>query len=124
MPRLLPLQEERAIALSDERHSPLKSFVRKQGGVRLGSHARFRDQVVDWAVESWPDDTDPARIEQTLRARLAIKTREKYGSVLAAFLIPVLVNVIVHLIVKWWESRRENRLLMDYWSARAKASKG
>jgi hypothetical protein len=101
---------------------PLKSWVRKRGGVRLASHAKFRDQIVEWAVESWPEDT--TRLEETLKARLAIRTKEKYGSVLAAFLVPVLVNLIVHLIVKWWESRRENKLLMDKWVADAKASEG
>lgn len=110
--------------LPAEKHGALKDFVRREGGVRLGSHWRFRDQLVDWAVESWPDETDPTRLEQTLKARLAIRTREKYGSVLAAFLVPVLVNVIVHLIVKWWDSRRENRKLMSEWRASAQAPKG
>jgi hypothetical protein len=96
---------------------PLKSWVSKRGGIRLASHSKLRDQLVDWAIESWPAGDD--RLEETLKARLAIRTKEKYGSVLAAFLIPVFVNVIVHLIVKWWESRRENRLLMEQWVAEA-----
>lgn len=106
---------------------PLKSWVRKRGGIRLGSHERLRDQLVDWAIQSWPSadlHDDPRKLEETLKARLAIRTRGQYGSVLAAFLIPVFVNVIAHLIVQWWEARRENRLLMDKWVADAKTSEG
>jgi len=110
-----------------EKYAALKLFVRREGRLRLnafGAQSRFRDQLIEWAVEEWPDETDAARLEETLRARLSIRTREKYGSVLAAFLIPVLVNVIVHLVVKWWESRRDNRAQLSSWVADAKASEG
>lgn len=113
--------------LPAEKYGALKLFVRREGKLRLnafGPQSKFRDQMIEWAVAEWPDDADPARLEEVLRARLAIRTREKYGSVLAAFLVPVLVNVIAHLIVKWWESRKDNRDQLALWVADAKASKG
>lgn len=119
MPRLVRLQEEEAV-----KYRPLKDFVARRGGVRLGSHSRFRDQAVEWAVECWPLGVDADKVEEVLRARLALRTREQYGSVLAAFLIPVLVNLVVHIVVRWWESRRENRALMAQWSADAQAPEG
>lgn len=110
-----------------EKYAALKLFVRREGSLRLnafGAQSRFRDQLVEWAVQEWPDETNAERLEQTLRARLAIRTRERYGSVLAAFLIPVIVNVVVHLIVKWWESRKDNRSQLSAWVCDAKEAKG
>lgn len=115
------------MSATTEKYAALKLFVRREGALRLnafGPQSKFRDQVIDWAIAEWPDEVDPARLEEVLRARLAIRTREKYGSVLAAFLIPVLVNVIAHLIVKWWESRKDNRAKLAVWVASAKASEG
>jgi hypothetical protein len=104
---------------SAERYRPLKEFVRERGGLRLAAHGRFRDRCVEWAVADWPTGELPGEIEATLRARLAARTREEYGSVMAALLIGIAVNLICRLIVDWWERRRLNQAFMEVWSRAA-----
>lgn len=101
---------------SDARYRPLKEFVRERGGVRLAAHGRFRDRCVEWAVADWPTDCEPERLEDVLRARLSRRTREEYGSIMAALLIGIAVNLICRIIVDWWERRRANKALMVAWN--------
>lgn len=105
---------------SAERYGSLKAFVRERGGPRLLANGRFRDRCVEWAVEDWPTDCEPERLEEVLRARLAIRTRQEYGSVMAALLIGIAVNLICRLIVDWWERRLSNKAIMAAWNHAAK----
>jgi hypothetical protein len=97
----------------DQSYAPLKRFIRERGGFRLAARARFRDQCVDWAVADWPGDVDG--LEDRLRERLVARTEERYGSIVAALLIGIAVNLICHLIVEWWRQRQLNRTLMATW---------
>ena len=103
---------------SEERHAPLKRYVRERGGLRLAAHGRFRDQCVDWAVADWPGDVEGP--EDRLRERLIARTREEYGSIVAMLLIGIAVNLICRLIVEWWRKRHLNQALMSAWSYAAK----
>jgi hypothetical protein len=105
---------------SDARYRPLKEFVRDRGGLRLAAHGRFRDRCVEWAVADWPTDCPPEHIEGILRERLAARTREEYGSILATLLIGIAVNLICQAIVEWWRRRRLNQAFMEVWSRAAK----
>ena len=104
---------------SAERYRPLKEFVRERGGLRLAAHGRFRDRCVEWAVAEWPPACPPRKIEGILRERLAARTREEYGSIVATLLIGIAVNLICRLIVDWWERRRLNQAFMEVWSRAA-----
>lgn len=67
------------------------------------------------AVEEWPDGCPPDKIAEVLKARMAIRVRKEYGSILAMFIISVLVNAIAKIVVDWWFSRESNRVLMAGW---------
>lgn len=105
------------------RYEPLKKYVTRAGGVRLSSHPRLRDQIIDWAVEDFPVDAEPERKAEVLAARLRIRAREKYGSIVATVLIWVLVQLIVKAVVAWWERAHAHRVLMVGWQEQARAQK-
>lgn len=105
------------------RYEPLKKFVMRSGGVRLSAHPSLRDQLVDWAVEEFPVDAEPERVAEVLAARLRIRAREQYGSVLASILIWVLVQLIVKAVVSWWNKNHSHRVLMAGWGVQARAEK-
>lgn len=100
-------------------YAPLREFVSRRGGLRLASHSRLRDQLIDIAVEEWPDSCDQDKIADVLKARMAIRVRQQYGSILAMFIISVLVNAIAKIVVEWWFSRDSHRVLMAGWHKNA-----
>ena len=102
-------------------YSPLKTFVASRGGVRLSMHGPLRDRLVELAVENWPVDCEPGRLEEVVAAKLRIAVRNKYGSILAAFLISVLVQMIAKLVVEWWQNRQSHRVLMVGWANAAQS---
>jgi hypothetical protein len=104
-------------------YEPLKKFVARAGGIRLSTHPALRDQLVEWAVEDFPIDAPPERMEEVLAARLRLRSRDKYGSVIAAILISVLAQLIVKAIVAWWLKRHSHRVLMIGWQEQASAKK-
>lgn len=106
----------------DATYRPLKDFVARKGGTRLALHGALRDKLVEWAVEEFPSDCPPDRIEEVLKARLKVRIRRDYGSVMAMILIGVLVNVITRLILEWWFEKRSHRVLMEGWHQNAVAS--
>ena len=108
----------------DATYRPLKDYVARRGGLRLAMHERLRDQLVEAAVADWPDGCDPDKIEDVLTARLRIRVREQYGSLMAMLLISILANVIGRLIVQWWRGRHSHRVLMSGWYAQAKVASG
>lgn len=97
-------------------YSPLKTFVANRGGVRLSMHRPLRDRLVELAVENWPVDCDRDRLEEVVAAKLRIAVRNRYGSILATFLISVLVQAIARLVVEWWLARNSHRVLMAGWA--------
>ncbi len=80
-------------------------FVAEGCGRRLMGQRRFVRRCCQWAAEDWPGpDAD------TLAVLLRRRTRDEYGSVLAAILVPMLVNLIASLIVDWWKRRHQSEL--------------
>jgi hypothetical protein len=106
---------------SDATYRPLKAYVAQNGGLRLSVRPDLRDRLVEWAVLEFPVDAPPEHVEEVLRARLAIRIRERHGSVIASLLIGVLLNLLVKLIIDWWFSRRSHRVLMEGWRTNALA---
>lgn len=104
-------------------YAPLKHRVRLRGGMRLAMHPQLRDQLVEAAVEDWPDGCLYDNLHEVLSARLAIRARKKYGSVLAMILLSTFINALVRIIIEWWLERDSHRVLMAGWSHRAKETK-
>lgn len=102
-------------------YSPLKTFVASKGGVRLSMHGPLRDRLVELAVENWPVDCEPDRLQEVVAAKLRIAIRNRYGSILATFLISVLVQMIARLVVEWWQNRQSHRVLMVGWANAAQS---
>lgn len=105
--------------MHDALYRPLKSYVARRGGARLSTHGRMRDSLVEYAVEHWPHDCPSDRLEEVVRARLVLRVQEQYGSLLAAFLISLLVNSLARIIVDWWFERNSHRVLMEGWARAA-----
>lgn len=101
-------------------YDPLKRRVQAAGGLRLAMHPHLRDQLVEAAIAEWPDGLDADKIEEVLRARLRVRARKKYGSVIAMLLLSVFINALVKIIIDWWRERDSHRVLMAGWSIRAK----
>lgn len=106
-----------------ETYEPLKQFVCRSGGMRLALHPGLRDKLIEWAVEEFPADAPPERMEEVLSARLRLRARDQYGSVIAAILISVLAQLIVNAIVAWWHKRNAHRVLMVGWQEASRAAK-
>jgi len=100
-------------------YAPLKEFVARRGGTRLYMHGKLVASLVDIAVSEFPTDAPDDRIAEVLAARMKLKAREKYGSIIAMLLVGVLINVISKLIVEWWNNRKSHRVLMQGWKASA-----
>lgn len=94
---------------------PLKAFVLRRAPMRLALHGSLRDRLVEQVVENWPVGCPPDRLEEVIRARMTVRLREQYGSVVAVFILSALANVIIRLILDWWFSAPENRTLMAEW---------
>jgi hypothetical protein len=106
-----------------EIYEPLKRYVARAGGVRLSTHPALRDRLVEWAVEEFPADAPEDRMAEVLSARLRLRVRDKYGSVIAAILISVLAQLIVNAIVAWWKKNHSHKVLMVGWQEQARAQK-
>lgn len=100
-------------------YRPLKSYVASKSDTRLRLHAPLRDKLVDAIVEEWPVGCPPDRIEEVVLARMKVRLRGQYGSVIAMFLISVLVNALVRMIIEWWFARESHRVLMAGWASQA-----
>ena len=99
----------------------LKKYVLQNGGPRVAFRRDAAMKIVDELVEEWPESCHPAHIAEVMQAKMAIRTRRKYGTgILAMFVISVLVNHIVRLVVEWWLKRNSHKVLMEGWSRRAK----
>lgn len=110
---------ERNLPASDAIYRPLKSFAAKRGGLRLAMHGGLRDRIVEMIVEDWPIDCPADRLEEVVRARVSRRVRQKYGSVVAMFLLSILINSLVKIVIEWWFSRESHRVLMVGWATNA-----
>ena len=108
--------------MHDSRYRPLMDYVARKGGMRLSMHGGLRDQIVEAIVADWPSDCPVERVEEVVRARMAVRLRKRYGSVLTALLLSAFVNVIIRLVLDWWIERRSHRVLMDGWRLNAQAN--
>lgn len=102
-------------------YRPLKDYVRRRGGLRLAMHSGLRDRIVEEVVADWPTDCPVEHIEEVVRARVSVKVRRKYGSVVAMLLLSAFINVIVRLIMDWWFERNAHRVLMRGWASAAQS---
>lgn len=103
-----------------EKYKPLKDYVAKRGGARLGFHPRLRDNLVELAVEDFPIDADDVHGADVLAARLRLKAREKYGSIMLMLLISVLSNLIARYVWEWWKKRHSHQVLIRGWQHAAR----
>lgn len=110
---------DRDLPASDATYRPLKSFVATRGGLRLAMRASLRDRIVEQIVEGWPVDCAPDRLEEVVRAKVSVRLRQQYGSVVAMFLLSILAQVIIKLVIEWWFSRQSHRVLMVGWASAA-----
>lgn len=104
-------------------YTPLRDFVTRQGGIRVSMHGALRDQLVEWCVEEFPIDAPPERMYEVLSARVRLRARDKYGSVIAAILISVLAQLIVKAVIEWWRKNHSHRVLMTGWQQQARNAK-
>jgi hypothetical protein len=109
--------------MPDAKYDTLKRYVSRAGGIRLSTHPALRDQLVEWAVEEFPVDAPAERMEEVLAARLRIRARDQYGSVIAAILISVLAQLIVKAIIAWWKKNHAHKVLMYGWQEQSRAQK-
>jgi hypothetical protein len=100
-------------------YASLKEFVLRKGGTRLYMHGKLAASLVDIAVSEFPTDAPEDKMAEVLAARMRLKAREKYGSIIAMLLVGVLINVISKLIIEWWNKRKAHRVLMQGWKASA-----
>lgn len=104
----------------DSDYRPLRAYVARKGGYRLACRARFRDQVVDQIVADWPVDCPVESIEEVVRAKAAVRVKNKYGmGIVATLLLSAFINVIVKLVMEWWFERDSHRVLMRGWAMKA-----
>lgn len=115
---------ERNVPAADATYRPLKSWVASRGDARLRLHGPMRDRLVEAIVEEWPVGCPPDRIEEVLRARMKVRLQKKYGSVIAMFLLGILINAVIKLVIEWWFSRQSHRDLMAGWVEQAARSRG
>lgn len=110
---------DRQLSASDANYRPLKSFVARRGGARLGLHGVLRDRLVEMVVEEWPLVCPIEHLDEVVQAKVARRVRERHRGVVATFLLTVLVNAIVRLVIEWWLDRPAHRVLMHGWSSAA-----
>lgn len=104
------------------KYRPLKDFAAARCGTRGQFHKGIRDRLVEMAVEEFPCDAiaDDRRLE-VLQARMRVRIRQEYGSVVAMLLISVLANLIARAVWEWWKNHRSHRLLIAGWQEQARA---
>ena len=103
--------------MAAEKYGPLKQYVAENTGVRGQLHQGYRDRLVEIAVEEFPTDADDEHGLEVLRARMRLRVKKEYGSIIAILLIGVLVNLISNAVWEWWRKRHSHRVTMTGWRA-------
>ena len=108
--------------MADAQYQSLKTYITRKSTMRLVMHARLRDRLTEIIVEEWPIGCDREHLEEVVRARVSRRVRERYGSIIAMFLIGVLVNALVRIVIDWWFAREAHRVLMVGWATNAQTN--
>lgn len=110
--------------MAAEKYKPLKEFVATSSGARLAPHSGVRDRLVEMAVEEYPLDAPDDKALDVLKARMRIRIKQEYGSIIAMILISVVANLVARAIWEWIKKRRSHRELISCWQEQARASEG
>lgn len=110
--------------MAAEKYKSLKDFVEARCGTRGGFHRGIRNRLTEIAVEEFPCDATDDRVLEVLQARMRVRIRQEYGSIVAVLLISVLANLIARAVWEWWKNRRAHRVSMIGWQEEARAEKG
>ena len=81
--------------MHDANYRPLKDYVARRGGLRLTMHGGLRDQVVEQIVADWPTDCPIERVEEVVAARIRLKVRKRYGSVLGMIVLSAFIKNVL-----------------------------
>jgi hypothetical protein len=100
----------------------LKAYVARVGGMRLATHTRTRDRLVEMAVEEFPVDGDPLKLREILDARMRCRLRKEHGSMAVFFLLSLLSGIVSRIIVNWWWQDSSNQKFLRAWQQDALAS--
>jgi hypothetical protein len=106
--------------MPDASYAPLRSFVSRNGGLRLAAAGSLRDRLLTMAVEECPVDAEADVGAEVLAARMRRRLRNQYGSVVAFLAISILANLIARLVWRWFIEKHSHRVLMHGWQRRAK----
>lgn len=109
--------------MAAEKYKSLKDFVEARCGTRGGFHRGVRNRLTEIAVEEFPTDTPAENILEVLNARMRVRIRKEYGSIVAMLLISVLANLIARAVWEWWKNHRAHRVSMIGWQEEARAEK-
>jgi hypothetical protein len=107
--------------MASAKYRSLKDFAAARCGARGQFHRGIRDRMVEMAVEEFPCDADDDRRLEVLQARMRVRIREEYGSVVAMLLISVLANLIARAVWEWWKRNHSHKVLMAGWQGQARA---
>lgn len=106
--------------MAAEKYDSLKRYVESRAGVRSKFHRGARDRLVEIAVEEFPSDAADDKVLEVLTARMRVRIRQEYGSVVAMLLISVLANLVARAVWEWWKKRRSHQILIGGWQEEAR----
>ena len=107
--------------MAAEKYQSLKDFVESRCGARGGFHRGIRNRLTEIAVEEFPSDAADDKCLEVLTARMRVRIRKEYGSVVAMLIISVLANLIARAVWEWWKNHRAHRVSMIGWQEEARA---
>ena len=73
--------------MAAEKYQSLKDFVESRCGARGGFHRGIRNRLTEIAVEEFPSDAADDKCLEVLTARMRVRIRKEYGSVVAMLII-------------------------------------
>lgn len=110
--------------MAAEKYQALKEFAAVRCGARGQVHRAARDRLVEIAVEEFPADAPDEHRLEVLQARMRVRIRQEYGSIVAMLLISVLANLIARAIMEWWKRNHSHKVLIAGWQGQSRAEKG
>lgn len=96
------------------RYRPLNEYAAPR--FRLAPQG-LRDELIAMAVDEFPDMPRASRDEivSALQENMRRTVKRRYGSLLATFLIGLVINVIARIVVDWWFDHDGHKTLMKCW---------
>jgi hypothetical protein len=110
--------------MAAEKYRSLKDFVEARCGARGGFHRGIRNRLTEIAVEEFPADAADDKMLEVLTARMRVRIRKEYGSVVAMLIISVLANLIARAVWEWFKNHRAHRVSMIGWQEESRAEAG